>query len=157
MTHLCVSMPHLVTNLLNIVDTENETQQQQQHLNTTATTTPVKHNPLKKQLSTPSRLNAMRKLPTKVAEKLLHLVDKLTATGETGYELWEGWVRGWCVESVGASVGSTDDFFLFSMTHWEEVGIEEESEKGETVASTINVPAQVRMSLKMFEPSKCNR
>lgn len=45
--------------------------------------------------------------------------------------------------TIKRTLRSQDDHFVFSMTQWEEVAIDEEGEKGEKVKSSIHVPSNV--------------
>ncbi|XP_031572017.1 conserved oligomeric Golgi complex subunit 1-like [Actinia tenebrosa] len=98
--------------------------------------------------STPrlSRQSSLSKRKTEQTNdtKLKELAALIKNRYYSAFRLWKDWVCDIFVKSYEDSLlkGGTEAA-LFSMTSWEELKIQEESETGEKVQSTIRVPMQV--------------
>lgn len=118
---LCLSIPDMCHLIQKIVDYDTDTTKAQVQ-------------------RTPSRqLNRKRK----ITAKLDFLQKEFLEQSNHGFTLWQKWICKMCHESILKTLKSNDDFFLFSLTNWEDISIEEENELGDTVKSTIRVPPQV--------------
>lgn len=72
------------------------------------------------------------------------------------YRLWKDWIFVQFLASLEASLLLCDNAtLLLSMTNWEEIKIEEESEDGKKVESVIRVPAQLSSHVTSLLFSLC--
>lgn len=87
---------------------------------------------------------------------MLELASLLSERYFAAYRLWIEWISALFLSSLEATlIHGGKSSSLLSMTNWEEIKIEEETEEGKKVESIIRVPAQVSSHVTSLLFSLC--
>ncbi|CAH3019344.1 unnamed protein product [Porites evermanni] len=109
--------------------------------------------------ATPSRKSSSslrKKEEQKKSNKMLELASLLSERYFAAYRLWKEWISALFLSSLEATlIHGGKSSSLLSMTNWEEIKIEEETEEGKKVESIIRVPAQVSSHVTSLLFSLC--
>eukprot|EP00111_Clytia_hemisphaerica_P004311 TCONS_00012305-protein len=128
LARLCLSLPDLCTNIETITN----------HQDSMAT---PQRTPLKRQLSSHTRESLQRNAKKISSESLDKINAKFQQQHQTAADVWIDWTCKTVGSLVRDTLRSSDDHFVFSVTHWDTVSIQEEGEGGEKIKSTIRVPS----------------
>ena len=131
MARLCLSIPDLCDNIQIITDYQEDADHQQQRT------------PIKRQLSSHTRESLYRSAKRVSSESLQKINKEFKEQSSFAVSIWSDWTCATCRALVEKTLRSADDHFVFSVTNWDTVEIEEEGEGGVKVKSTIRVPAMV--------------
>ncbi|XP_073244201.1 conserved oligomeric Golgi complex subunit 1-like isoform X2 [Porites lutea] len=97
-----------------------------------------------------------KKEEQKKSNKMLELASLLSERYFAAYRLWIEWISALFLSSLEATlIHGGKSSSLLSMTNWEEIKIEEETEEGKKVESIIRVPAQVSSHVTSLLFSLC--
>ena len=127
LSRFALSLPDLCSNIRNIIDFNIDQSSAQQ-----------------KQVSrTRSGIKSNYKI--KSSEAYIKIESEFNQQSKNAFQIWSTSVGRICIQSVDDIFGNEKDFDLLSLTNWENIEIDEESEAGKSMKTTIKVPAQVNI------------